>query len=51
MKEVTAAVIEAVGANKTLLRFSAFKGDNPTYMWENPEFAIETFINMFKEVG
>ena len=32
MKEVTAAVIEAVGANKTLLRFSAFKGDNPTYV-------------------
>lgn len=51
MKEVTAAVIEAVGANKTLLRFSAFKGDNPTYMWEKPELAIETFVNMFKEVG
>ena len=26
MKEVTEAVIEAVGADKTLLRFSAFKG-------------------------
>ena len=32
MKEVTEAVIEAIGADKTLLRFSAFKGDNPTYM-------------------
>ncbi|MGE1129550.1 alkene reductase [Bacillus wiedmannii] len=51
MKEVTEAVIEAVGADKTLLRFSAFKGDNPTYMWENPELAIEMFVNMFNEVG
>ncbi len=33
MKEVTEAVIEAVGADKTLLRFSAFKGDNPRYLY------------------
>ncbi|PGC33570.1 alkene reductase [Bacillus pseudomycoides] len=51
MKEVVQAVIEAVGADKTLLRFSAFKGDNPSYMWGNPEEAIKTFINMFREVG
>ncbi|SFX54528.1 N-ethylmaleimide reductase [Thermoactinomyces sp. DSM 45891] len=51
MKEVVRAVIEAIGADKTLLRFSALKGDNPTYMWGNPEEAIETFVNMFREVG
>ncbi|MDQ0418879.1 N-ethylmaleimide reductase [Croceifilum oryzae] len=51
MKEVVQAVIEAVGADKTLLRFSAFKGDNPAYMWDNPEEAVKTFVEMFKEVG
>ena len=51
MKEVLQAVISAVGADKTLIRFSAFKGDNPSYMWEDPEAAIQTFIEMFSEVG
>ncbi|MEI4828500.1 alkene reductase [Bacillus sp. FJAT-53711] len=51
MKEVLKAVISAIGADKTLIRFSAFKGDNPSYMWENPEAAIQTFVEMFCEVG
>ncbi|MGG0240141.1 alkene reductase [Bacillus rhizoplanae] len=51
MKEVLQAVISAIGADKTLIRFSAFKGDNPSYMWENPEVAIQTFVEMFYEVG
>ncbi|MGG2063245.1 alkene reductase [Bacillus sp. S14(2024)] len=51
MKEVLQAVISAIGADKTLIRFSAFKGDNPSYMWENPEAAIQTFVEMFYEVG
>ena len=51
MKEVLQAVISAIGADKTLIRFSAFKGDNPSYMWENPEVAIQTFVEIFCEVG
>ncbi|MDM5189294.1 alkene reductase [Bacillus sp. DX4.1] len=51
MKEVLQAVIIEIGADKTLIRFSAFKGDNPTYMWENPEEAIQTFIEVFRESG
>lgn len=51
MKEVLQAVISAIGAHKTLIRFSAFKGDNPSYMWGNPEAAIQTFVEMFCEVG
>ncbi|WP_410983300.1 alkene reductase [Bacillus cereus] len=51
MKEVLQAVISAIGADKTLIRFSAFKGDNPSYMWEDPEAAIQTFVEMFHEVG
>lgn len=51
MKEVLQAVISAMGADKTLFCFSAFKGDNPSYMWGNPEVAIQTFIEMFHEVG
>ncbi|PFE05324.1 alkene reductase [Bacillus cereus] len=51
MKEVLQAVISAIGTDKTLIRFSAFKGDNPGYMWKDPEAAIKTFIEMFCEVG
>lgn len=51
MKEVLTNVIGAIGADRTLIRFSAFKIDNPDYMWEDPESAIKTFIDAFKEVG
>ncbi|MGM0878842.1 MAG: alkene reductase [Bacillota bacterium] len=51
MKEVLKEVIDAVGANRTLIRFSALKIDQPDYMWEDPEEAIQTFIEAFKEVG
>ncbi|XHU81803.1 alkene reductase [Peribacillus muralis] len=51
LKEVLNAVIDAVGADRTLIRFSAFKIDQPTYMWEDPEQAIETFIEAFNETG
>lgn len=51
MKEVLKEVIDAVGANRTLIRFSALKIDQPNYMWEDPEEAIQTFIEAFKEVG
>jgi 2,4-dienoyl-CoA reductase-like NADH-dependent reductase (Old Yellow Enzyme family) len=51
MKEVTKAVIDAIGTDRTLIRFSALKVDNPDYMWEDPEAAIYTFMEAFKEVG
>lgn len=51
MKEVIKAVIDAIGTERTLIRFSAFKGDNPNYMWEDPELAIRTFVEAFKEAG
>ncbi len=51
MKEVLQAVIDAIGADRTVIRFSAFKVDNPTYMWDDPEAALRTFTDMFKEAG
>ncbi|SEN72096.1 hypothetical protein/N-ethylmaleimide reductase [Mesobacillus persicus] len=51
MKEVTRAVIDAVGTERTMIRFSAHKSDTPTYMWEDPELAIRTFVAAFLEVG
>ncbi|OLO26339.1 alkene reductase, partial [Alkalihalophilus pseudofirmus] len=51
MKEVVKAVIDAIGTDRTLIRFSAHKVDNTDYMWEDPELAIRTFIDAFREVG
>ncbi|WP_081415188.1 alkene reductase [Ectobacillus panaciterrae] len=51
MKDVLKGVIDAVGADRTLIRFSALKIDQPNYMWEDPEEAIQTFIQAFKEIG
>ncbi|WP_088072511.1 alkene reductase [Gottfriedia luciferensis] len=51
MKEVIKAVIDAIGTERTMIRFSAHKADVPNYMWEDPDYAIRTFIDAFKEVG
>ncbi|MGG1678512.1 alkene reductase [Neobacillus sp. NRS-1170] len=51
MKEVIKAVIDAIGTERTIIRFSAFKVDIPNYMWEDPETAIRTFVEAFKEAG
>lgn len=51
MKEVIRAVIDAIGADRTMIRFSAHKADVPNYIWEDPELAIKTFVEAFKEVG
>jgi N-ethylmaleimide reductase len=51
MKEVLQAVIREVGADETMIRFSALKDDYQDYMWEDPETAIKTFIDVFKEAG
>ncbi|TDL86143.1 alkene reductase [Vibrio vulnificus] len=51
MKEVLKAVIDTVGAERTLIRFSALKIDQPSYMWEDPEKAIQTFIEAFNATG
>ncbi|MBT2730265.1 alkene reductase [Bacillus sp. ISL-75] len=51
MKEVIKAVIDAIGTERTMIRFSAHKADIPNYMWEDPEMAIRTFVEAFKEAG
>ncbi len=51
MKEVLTNVIAAIGTDRTLIRFSALKIDQPHYMWDDPETAIQTFIEAFKQVG
>jgi N-ethylmaleimide reductase len=51
MKEVVKAVIDAIGTERVMIRFSAHKSDNPNYMWEDPEMAIRTFVDAFREVG
>ena len=51
MKEVLAAVIDAIGADRTVIRFSLMKGGYSEKILANPEEAIRTFIEAFKEVG
>jgi N-ethylmaleimide reductase len=51
MKEVLAAVIDAIGADRTVIRFSLMKGGYSDKILANPEEAIRTFIDAFKEVG
>ncbi|MES9682441.1 alkene reductase [Gottfriedia acidiceleris] len=51
MKEVIKAVIDAIGTERTMIRFSALKADIPNYMWEDPEIVIRTFVEAFKEAG
>lgn len=50
-KEILKAVIDEISTERTLIRFSAHKSDNPNYMWEDPELAIQTFVKVFREVG
>ncbi|MGG3625777.1 alkene reductase [Bacillus gobiensis] len=51
MKEVIRAVIDAIGADRTIIRFSAHKVDAPNYRWEDADEAIKIFTDAFKEVG
>jgi N-ethylmaleimide reductase len=51
MKEVAQAVITEVGTERTIMRFSALKDDIREYMWEDPESAVQTFVEAFKEAG
>lgn len=51
MKEVISAVIEAIGADKTIIRFSAHKVDAPEYRWEDADQAVKTFTDAFHEAG
>ncbi|MBV7508642.1 alkene reductase, partial [Bacillus sp. sid0103] len=51
MKEVIKAVVDTIGTERTMVRFSAHKADIPNYMWEDPEMAIRIFIEAFKEAG
>ncbi|WP_432816060.1 alkene reductase [Sutcliffiella horikoshii] len=51
MKEVLNAVINEVGKERTIIRFSEIKDDIPDYKWANPEENIKAYIQVFKEVG
>jgi N-ethylmaleimide reductase len=51
MKEVLAAVIDAIGEDRTLIRFSLMKGGYSDNIMEHREEAIRTFTEAFKEVG
>ncbi|WP_419465978.1 alkene reductase [Bacillus spongiae] len=51
MKEVLNAVINEVGKDKTIIRFSEIKDDIPSYRWTNPEESVKAFIQLFNEVG
>lgn len=51
MKEVTKAVIAEIGQERTIMRFSALKDDQPSYLWSDPEAAVQTFVDAFKECG
>ncbi|TYR81618.1 alkene reductase [Priestia megaterium] len=51
MKEVIAAVIDAIGAERVVIRFSPHKVDAPDYRWDDAEEAVKTFVEAFNEVG
>ncbi len=51
LKEVLNVVINEVGKDKTIIRFSEIKDDIPSYRWTNPEENIKAFIQVFNEVG
>jgi len=51
MKELLTAVVIAIGAARTIVRFSEIKDDIPDYRWDNPEQTIAAYIQIFKELG
>ncbi|MFD1953712.1 alkene reductase [Paenibacillus thailandensis] len=51
MKEILGAVGEVAGMDRVIIRFSEIKDDQPNFRWSDPEAEIETFLEMFREVG
>ncbi|AXI30105.1 alkene reductase [Priestia megaterium] len=51
MKEVISAVIEAIGKERVVIRFSPHKLDKPDYRWDDTEKAIQTYTEAFKQTG
>ncbi|ANX11523.1 alkene reductase [Fictibacillus arsenicus] len=51
MKEVTQAVMQEAGGNRTVLRFSEIKDDLPDFRWDNPEETLKLYVEAFKETG
>lgn len=51
LKEVCSEVIDAVGADRTVIRFSPHKVDDLEYMWKNPDEVVQEMIEVFMEVG
>lgn len=51
LKEVLQAVVNEVGVEKTIVRFSEIKDDDPHYRWKNPDGMIQALMEVFNEVG
>jgi N-ethylmaleimide reductase len=51
MKEVITAVINKIGVDRTIVRFSMKRNEYSDYFLENPEEAVRTLVAAFKEVG
>jgi N-ethylmaleimide reductase len=51
MKEIVAAVINEIGVDQTIVRFSMKPKEYSEAFLENPEEAVFTFVEAFKEVG
>lgn len=51
MKELLTAVVQEVGAEKTIIRFSEHKDDMPQFKWSNPEEMVKLYVDLFKEIG
>lgn len=51
MRELLTAVVKEIGVEKTIIRFSEIKDDQPQFKWNDPENEIKTFIQTFQEIG
>ncbi|WP_159887360.1 oxidoreductase [Paenibacillus puerhi] len=51
MKELLTAVVQEIGIDRTIVRFSEIKDDLPGYKWSDPEQTIQTILQAFLEIG
>ncbi|GAK41723.1 hypothetical protein TCA2_4215 [Paenibacillus sp. TCA20] len=51
MREILSAIGEDIGMERVVLRFSELKDDQPSFRWLDPIAEIESYIEMFHEVG
>ncbi|RIX50253.1 alkene reductase [Paenibacillus nanensis] len=51
LKEVLAAVGDAAGMDRVVVRFSELKDDQPSYRWPDPEEDVAAYLEMFRGAG